>query len=120
MKQEKNIRVVIVEPLREPREAYIENELHTLQKNVGGYIECISLADGIDLVLNEEGKLIGLKPNRGIWPDENGKYQDIVFGTFMCCGVDESVGEFRSLTDDEFDYCMDRFNRVELWTIRGT
>ena len=27
MKQEKNIRVVIVEPLREPREAYIENEL---------------------------------------------------------------------------------------------
>ena len=60
MKKEKNIRVIIVEPIKEPREAYIENELHTLQKNVGGYIECISLTDGIDLVLNEEGKLIGL------------------------------------------------------------
>ena len=37
--------------------------LDQLQKIVGGYIQIIPSNDGRDVVLNEEGKLMGLEPN---------------------------------------------------------
>jgi len=37
--------------------------LETLQKAVGGFIEVVPTNDGREIVLNEEGKLQGLKVN---------------------------------------------------------
>lgn len=39
------------------------DSLATLQSAVGGYIEILGLARGVDLVINEEGKFAGLEHN---------------------------------------------------------
>ncbi len=49
---EKTIKVVMVEPMREPYPAEVENTLEGLQKAVGGYIEAVCLEDNVVLVCN--------------------------------------------------------------------
>lgn len=39
-------------------------DLRTMQGLVGGYIECVPLAPGVDMFVNEEGLLRSLPPNR--------------------------------------------------------
>lgn len=41
----------------------IDGSLQTLQKKVGGLIELVRLSPGIDMYINEEGKLSGLPIN---------------------------------------------------------
>lgn len=41
----------------------IEPDLDAMQKIVGGLIEMVSIAEGLDMVCNEEGKLNGLEIN---------------------------------------------------------
>ena len=68
----------------------IPNTLEALHAAVGGYVEAVSLDYGVCLLCNEEGKLIGLPPNRQVG-------NDIIAGTFLIVG--EADGEFRSLSD---------------------
>lgn len=84
-----------------PRVEEIENELKTLQSIVGGYIEVVSMGEGIALVLNEEGKLDGLPTNFGLG-------RDVIVGNvlFVACGND---GEFTDLTDLQIDIIMSNF-----------
>lgn len=44
-------------------------ELEELQRGVGGWIETYPIGAGVICVLNEEGKLLGLKPNFDVWND---------------------------------------------------
>ena len=60
--------------------ADIKNELKTLQKIVGGYIEVIPLDETTVCICNEEGKLLNLEPNF------NFRY-DIICGTVIICSV---------------------------------
>ena len=87
----KYIRVVIVEPGKEPYIKVVENSLECLQKIVGGYIETIRpFGDEVILVCNEEGRLRGLSLNREIF-DERGRRLDYIVGTFFltyCRGED--------------------------------
>lgn len=46
-----------------PPENGKEYTLEEMQKTVGGYIQVLNLGDGTVLVINEEGKLHGLKVN---------------------------------------------------------
>ena len=62
----------------------ISNTLANLQNTVGGYIETITIRDGLVIVCNEEGKLKGLAPNFRIPGDE-------IVGTVIICG--EKPGE---------------------------
>lgn len=84
-----------------PRVEEIENELKTLQGIVGGYIEVVSMGEGIALVLNEEGKLVGLPANFGLG-------RDVIVGDvlFVAYGND---GEFTDLTDFQIDVIMSNF-----------
>ncbi len=41
----------------------IDNDLETLQDLVGGYIETVTLPGRIVMIVNREGKLLGLAPN---------------------------------------------------------
>ena len=41
----------------------VENTLRTFQGLVGGYIETVTVCDGLVLIVNEEGKLQNLEPN---------------------------------------------------------
>ena len=85
------IKVLIVEPEKEPYEKIIDNELETLQNIVYGLIEFIEMEKGVDLIINEEGKIDGLPFNRYIT-------NDVIAGTFIIAG--ERNGKTISLSDD--------------------
>ena len=73
--KEKEITVVKVEPMKAPTIATLANDLDSLQKAVSigadyqGLIELLYLEDNVSVLLNEEGKLIGLPPNRRLGND---------------------------------------------------
>lgn len=81
--------VLVVEPGKEPYEKEIEPGLRSLQTEVGGDIAAVyPFDDPVALVLNDEGKLIGLDLNRAL-RDEQGEIYDIVAGTFLVMGLGE-------------------------------
>ena len=108
MKQ-KEIKVLIVEPMRVPRAATIKNSLAELQLIVGGFIEVIApFKDTAAVICNEEGKLIGLPLNRLIG-------NDIIAGTFIIAGADIEDGEFISLTDSQVEEYQRTFAYIEIF-----
>lgn len=50
-------------PGRDPELIEAGNNLSTLQKLVGGYIETVTIASDACIVCNEEGRLLGLQYN---------------------------------------------------------
>jgi hypothetical protein len=81
--------VLVVEPMKTPYLKDIEPGLHSLQQEVGGYIEAIyPYEEPVGLVCNEEGKLEGLPLNRAIYRDD-GEIIDIIAGTFLIVGLSE-------------------------------
>ena len=96
MKQ-KRIRVLKVEPGKEPTLAMLDNNLDDLQKAVSigapsqGLIEIITLEEDVCILCNEEGKLIGLEPNRRL-----GK--DVLVGTLYVTGQDR-CGHLTTLSE---------------------
>ena len=80
----------------------IKDELEVLQGIVGGLIECVSIGNNIDMVCNEEGKLIGLEPHIMV-------NNDIICGDVFFVGV--SGADFVSLTDEQIEY----INSVFVW-----
>ncbi|MEG0941622.1 MAG: DUF3846 domain-containing protein [Oscillospiraceae bacterium] len=55
------LRILKIEPGKEPFVKEIPNTLKALQAEVGGYIEALYGSDGTVLVCNEEGRLLGLE-----------------------------------------------------------
>ena len=67
---EKPMRVVLCEPGKLARVAYIEPGLESMQRVVGGYIEpYYGFEEEVCIVCNEEGKIQGLPPNRAVYAD---------------------------------------------------
>ena len=73
------IRVLIVEPNKEPYKKRIPHTLKDMQNVVGELIEFVELEYNVDLICNEEGKIYNLPLNRAI-PN------DIIAGTFFIAG----------------------------------
>lgn len=88
----KTIRVLSVKVGAEPVVENLPNNLKAMQDFVGGYIEGVTLAPDVQLICNEEGKLIGLPMNRPL-PDGG----DIICGNFLILRIDDE-GENASLT----------------------
>lgn len=109
MNKPTKLRVVIVEPGQYAREAEIDNTLEAEQAVVGGLIDviCPWPDDKACLILNDEGKLIPLEPNRDL-PE----YKDVVFGTFFICG--DGGEDFCSLTDEQVQRYLERFRQPEI------
>ena len=71
--------------------ANISNTLENLQKIVGGKIETLYLGHGLILIVNEEGKLLGLEPNFRL---EHGAFADVIVRTAIVVGQkDEDFGD---------------------------
>lgn len=68
------------EPGKAPEVVQIENTLEALQHEVGGYIETVTIAADLTIVVNEEGMLRGLPYNANIC----GRH---LFGTILAVGV---------------------------------
>ena len=67
---ETRISVLLVEPDRYPRMIEIDDTLEAMQAVVGGDIEeYMPFEDEVAIVCNEEGKLIGLPPNRAVYAE---------------------------------------------------
>jgi len=105
--KEKIIKVLKIAPHCKPEIVELVNKLDNLQEAVSegadsiGLIEIIPLTDTVSLLCNEEGKLIGLEPNRRIG-------HDIICGTFYVVGEDRK-GNLTSLSDDDMEYFKVRF-----------
>ena len=92
-----SMNVLVVEPMKAPYAKEIDGSLESMQQLVGGYIEAVyPFKDPIALVCNDEGKLMGLPPNR-LLRDDSGQPYDIVCGTFFVVGL--SRDNFKSLPD---------------------
>ena len=109
--KEKTIKVLKIAPHCKPEIVELVNKLDNLQEAVSdgedsvGLIEIIPLTDTASLLCNEEGKLIGLEPNRRIG-------YDVICGTFYVVGEDRE-GNLASLSAKDMNYYMNRFSVPE-------
>ena len=88
----KKINILVVEPGKAPRPARVKNTLRTFSEIVGGSLEMgCYLPQRVMLVYRENGKNLGLPPNRA-----NPRAQDYIAGTFLLCGFEGN--SFISLT----------------------
>lgn len=110
IEKEQTIRCIVVEPKQKPKVEFIENTLEAKQKIVGGYIEVINLDETAVLICNDEGKLIGLEPNRRI-------YNDIIAGTFLIVGSEVNNPNFISLSEancEKYSRIFDRIKEISM------
>lgn len=114
MENTKNIKVLVVEPLKAPYVKEIEHTLSALQHEVDGYIETFYplCEEDMTIICNEESKLNGLPLNRAFY-DNSGAIYEILCGTFLVVGLDGS--DFCSLTDEQIEKSMQRFRTPELF-----
>ena len=109
--KEKQIKAIMVEPNKRPCTVELSNDLDSLQKAVSigapeqGLIEFVYLEDNVSLLLNEEGKLIGLEPNRRLG-------DDILCGVFYIVAENDE-GELISLTEAQQERYSKMFEPIE-------
>ncbi len=109
--KETAIKVLKIAPGVHPEVVTLRNDLTSLQDAVSigaeyrGLIEIINLDPDTCLIANEEGKLIGLTPNRRI-----GK--DILCGVFYIAGQDKR-GNLTSITDSALQRYSALFHNIE-------
>lgn len=109
--KENVIKVLMVAPHEHPKVTYLENKLEVLQTAVSigadyrGLIEIISLSDDVCILCNEEGKLIGLDPNRRLG-------DDVLCGVFYVVGQNKH-GDLTSLSEEAIQTYSHRFYTPE-------
>lgn len=87
------IKVVVQEPGKISEIATVVNDLKPMHELIGGYLETLTLPNGLVLVMDEEGRLKGLRENvRCV------QFGTIVGRIFITAAEGES---FRSLTVEE-------------------
>ena len=67
-------------------------------------------------MLNDEGKLLGMEPNRSL-KDEDGNIYDVIAGTFYIVGLDEE--NFGSLSEELIEKYMKKFKQPYLYVQLG-
>ena len=112
------MKVLVVEPEKEPYVKEISSGLSSLQKEVGGFIEAVyPFEDPVAIICNEEGKLEGLPLNRAL-RDEDGHVYDIIAGTFLIAGLSED--NFCSLDDTQVEKFSAMYKSPELFMRFGS
>lgn len=111
MRKEANITVLKVAPGKTPEVVTLRNELRALQEAVSigaeyvGLIEIVELDAETCILCNEEGKLIGLEPNRRLG-------YDVLCGVFYVTGQNKE-GDLASLKPEAIQYYSQRFQEPE-------
>ena len=110
------MKILVVEPLKEPYSKEIDGRLESMQEIVRGLIQAIYPFDHpvIALVCNEEGKLKRLPLNRALL-DIDGNIIDIVAGTFFLCSAPSDSENFESLSDEQIERYKKRFEALEVY-----
>ena len=110
------MKILVIEPMKEPYVKEIDGKLETMQSIVGGLIQAIYPFDHpeIALICNEEGKLTKLRLNRALF-DKDGNIVDIVAGTFFLCSAPADSENFESLNDEQIETYKKRFDALEFY-----
>lgn len=93
------IKVLRLTPHDSLEEVEIENSLKALQKEVDGYIEALPIGDNFAIIVNEEGKIIGLPLSLVLV--KNGKMVDQIVGNVIFCKTKD--GGFKSLSKKDIE-----------------
>ena len=101
------ITVLKIEPGQPPIVKEVGNDLKSLQAEVEGLIECIYIGENEIAVVNEEGKLNGMLPNRRMG-------SDIICGPFFICGDDGE--DFTSLSKENISKYSQFFSEIPAFT----
>lgn len=114
------MRVLVVEPERRPELREISSSLEEMDTIVGGHLlSSFPFDDSAILMRNGEGGYAGLPANRGL-KDQDGHLCDIIFGTFLLCGVPDADDHFTSLTAEQIKRYEDLFHTPEMfWGMDG-
>ena len=111
------MRILVVEPTKDPYVKEIDGSLERMRAIVGGYIQAVEPFEdpNVLLVCNEDGKILGLPENRFL-RDKDGRPYDIVRGTFFLA---QSSGEsFCSLTDKQIQTYTRLYTREKLFVMQ--
>ena len=110
------MKILVIEPMKEPYVKEIDGKLETMQSIVGGLIQAIYPFDHpeIALICNEEGKLSKLRLNRALF-DKDGNIVDIVAGTFFLCSAPADSENFEGLSDEQIETYKKRFYALEFY-----
>ena len=110
------MKILVIEPMKEPYVKEIDGELKTMQNIVGGIIQAIYPFDHpeIALICNDEGKLNKLRLNRALF-DKDGNIVDIVAGTFFLCSAPAGSENFEGLNDEQIETYKKRFDALEFY-----
>lgn len=109
--------VLVIEPEKKPYIKEIENDLASLQHEVGGYIQAVyPFDDPVAIVANEEAKLEGLPFNR-VLRDDKGAIYDVIAGTFLVVGLGD--GTFASLSPELIQKFSDVYKTPEIFVRRN-
>ena len=101
------MKIVLVEPGKEAREAEITGSLQSMQQLVGGLIQAIyPWEEPVALVCNDEGKILGMPLNRVL------EDYDVIAGPFFICGIEGD--HFCSLTEEQAKTYLEKFRQPEL------
>lgn len=115
--EKEKIEVLLVKPNMYPKKAVIGKELEDLQSAVAGDIEVVyPFEDAVGIILNGEGKILGLPLNRAAYT-EDGDLYDIYAGNFLIVGLTED--DFGSLTPEQLEKYEKLFHQPETFVRMG-
>ena len=111
------IKVLLVEPMEEPKLIEIEHTLENLQELVGGDLQAVyPWEDPVAVIVcDDDGKYKGYIANR-ILADEDGKPYDLICGPFFICGL--TTENFGSISDELAKKYTEMFRFPEMF-LRG-
>ena len=120
--EKKKLRVVYCRPGERSEIIEIDHKLHEMQKLVGGLIqeyfpfhsEDYERLDDVALIVNEEGKINGMKANRAVY-DDIGEVLDVIAGPFFVVYAPIESETFMSLPEDLQEEFWKRFERPEMF-----
>ena len=93
------MKVLLINPGDAPKAVTIDGSLKSMQELVDGMIQAVyPFADPVALVCNDEGKLLGMEPNRALRHPDTGEVYDIICGPFFICGLGDA--DFDSLSEE--------------------
>ena len=110
------MKVLLIKPRQRPIIKEIDGSLESMQTLVGGTIQAIyPFRDTVALICNDDGKLLGLPPNRMLFDPDSGELCDVIAGDFFLCSAPPDSENFESLTDEQIKRYTQRFQRIEFF-----
>ena len=95
----RQVKIIVYRVGKEPVLESIPDDYKAMQQIVGGYLGGHHIAPNLQIMCHDEGKLIGLTPNRWV-----PRLQDAICGDFFVTRHDEE-GETQDVTEKDLALC---------------